>query len=141
MLANNCTFVWHLWSGRLIANGAEDITHLAKSRVSSALSAVLDVSGFQQTVLVQHLSFPGVNATIDNLGGCYLLGVTPMLVEVCTDAELRAALAHEVAHVVLGHRSAWSQFGQNRTLRTEQEADAVAVTWLAKQECATCSKS
>ena len=73
-------------------------------RVLEALTAVVDVSGFRPHVVACEVSMPYLSATVENLGSYYYVGVTRMLVERSTDAELRAALGHEIAHIVLGHR-------------------------------------
>jgi len=116
-----------MWAGRVKYK-----VFAGRHRLSLALWAVLEMSGFQPKILVEELPLPGVNATIRNLGGCYLLGVTSSLVGACTESQLRAALAHELAHVVLGHRSPWTAVGRVRTTEDEQEADALAVSWCGK---------
>jgi hypothetical protein len=74
-------------------------------RVLRAITAVVEVSGFRPHVVACEVSMPYLSATVGNLGSYYYVGVTRMLVARSTDAELRAALGHEIAHIVLGHRT------------------------------------
>ena len=75
---------------------------------------------------------PYLSATVENLGSYYYVGVTRMLVERSTDAELRAALGHEIAHIVLGHRTPRFELTHNRTAQYEQDADALSARWFGK---------
>jgi len=101
-------------------------------RVLEALTAVVDVSGFRPHVVACEVSMPYLSATVENLGSYYYVGVTRMLVERSTDAELRAALGHEIAHIVLGHRTPRFELTHNRTAQYEQDADALSARWFGK---------
>jgi Zn-dependent protease with chaperone function len=95
-------------------------------RVLKALAAVVEVSGFRPRVVACEVSMPYLSATVENLGNYYYVGVTRMLVERFTDAELRVALGHEIAHIVLGHRTLRFELTHNRTAQYEQDADALS---------------
>jgi Zn-dependent protease with chaperone function len=101
-------------------------------RVLAAVAAVVEVSGFRPRVVMCEVSMPYVTATVENLGSYYYVGVTRMLVERSTDAELRAALAHELAHIVLGHRISGFELTHRRTAQYEQDADALSARWFGK---------
>jgi len=101
-------------------------------RVLRAITAVVEVSGFRPRVVACEVSEPYLSAAVDSLGSYYYLGVTPMFVERSTDAELRAAFGHEIAHIMLGHRISGYELTRYRTVRDERDADALAAHWFGK---------
>lgn len=101
-------------------------------RVTNALTAVVETSGFRHPVVVCEISMPYLNATVGRLGRHYYVGLTKMVLEEFTDAELRAVLGHEMAHLVLGHRDAGFELANRRTTRFEKAADALSARWVDK---------
>jgi hypothetical protein len=108
------------------------VAEVTDSRVLTAVAAAVEVSGFQQHVVTCEISVPYLSATVEKLEDYYYVGVTKMLVEHTTDAELRAALGHEIAHIVLGHRTSSFELTHIRTAKYEQEADALSALWFGK---------
>ena len=105
---------------------------ITDSRVATALAAVLETSGFRRNVVVCEISVPHLNATVARLGGSYYVGITKAVLENFTDAELRAVLGHELAHIVLGHRNRGFELTNHRAARFEEAADALSAQWLDK---------
>jgi predicted Zn-dependent protease len=105
---------------------------VADPRLVAALKAVIEVSGFRPHVVVCELSIRYLNATVENLGSYFYVGVTRMLVKRSTDAELRAVLGHEIAHIVLGHRTARFELTHDRTAQYEEDADALSARWFGR---------
>jgi len=81
----------------------------------------------QKPVRVCRLTLPLINATVDNMGSYYLVGLSDGLLARCTNSEIRAALGHEVGHIVLGHRAQPFK-ADARTFEREEAADAYAVS-------------
>jgi Zn-dependent protease with chaperone function len=108
------------------------VAEVTDPRVLTAVAAAVEVSGFQQHVVACEISIPYLSATVEKLENYYYVGVTKMLVEYSTDAELRAAVGHEIAHIVLGHRTSSFELTHIRTAKYEQEADALSALWFGK---------
>ena len=102
------------------------------ARVRDALKSVIGASGVRARVTVHALAMPYLNAAVENKAGGYDIGVTKMLVKNATDAELRAVLGHEVAHILLGHRRPRFELMHKRTTKDEGDADALAARWFGK---------
>jgi Zn-dependent protease with chaperone function len=83
-------------------------------------------------VVVCEISMTYLNATVGHLGRHYYVGLTKMVLEEFNDAELRAVLGHEMAHLVLGHRDAGCELANRRTTRFEKAADALSARWVDK---------
>lgn len=107
-------------------------TEITNPRVTNALAAVVEASGFRHHVVVCELSMPYVNATVGRAGSYYYVGITRLLLEDFTDAELHAVLGHEIAHFVLGHRAPGFELAHHRTARYEEAADALSARWFDK---------
>jgi predicted Zn-dependent protease len=78
-------------------------TEITDARVTNALTAVVETSGFRHPVVVCEISMPYLNATVGRLGRHYYVGLTKMVLEEFTDA---AVLGHEMAHLVLVDKGA-----------------------------------
>ena len=98
-------------------------------RVLAALHDAITVSGLGVRVVPCWLTTPLFNATVDDLGSFYYVGVTRSLAAAASDAELRAVLGHEVAHIALGHRTTRFELTHHRTAGFEEGADALAAQW------------
>ena len=107
-------------------------TEITDPRVTNALTAVVEASGFQHDVVVCEISMPYLNATVGRLGSYYYVGVTRLVLEDFTDAELHAVLGHEIAHFVLGHRAPGFELTNHRAARYEEAADALSARWFDK---------
>lgn len=105
---------------------------IADPRVTNALTAVVEASGFRHHVVVCEISTPYLNATVEFFGTYYYIGITRSLLEDFTDAELQAVLGHEIAHLVLGHRAPGFELTNSRAARYEQAADALSARWFDK---------
>jgi Zn-dependent protease with chaperone function len=106
---------------------------ITNPRVVTALKETIQVSGFKPPVVICELHMPYVNATVDNFGHFYSVAITRMLIERSTDAELRAILGHEIAHIKLGHREPRFELTSHRAPETEQAADELSVRWFGKE--------
>jgi len=107
-------------------------TEITDPRVTNAMTAVIEASGFRHHVVVCEISMPYINATVERLGTYYYVGVTRLLLEDFTDSELHAVLGHEIAHFVLGHRAPGFELANHRAARHEEAADALSVRWFDK---------
>ncbi len=107
-------------------------TEITDPRVTNALTAVVETSGFRHPVVVCEISMPYLNATVGRLGTQYYVGLTKLALEEFTDAELHAVLGHEMAHLVLGHRDPGFELISHRAIRYEEAADAVSARWIDK---------
>lgn len=105
---------------------------ITNPRMTNALTAVVEASGFRHHVVVCEISMPYLNATVGRLGSYYYVGVTRLLLEDFTDAELHAVLGHEIAHFVLGHRDPGFELTNHRAVRYEEAADALSARWFDK---------
>jgi Zn-dependent protease with chaperone function len=114
------------------AHGKHVGAEITDTRVISALAAVLEASGFRRDVVVCEISMPRLNATVGRLGGSYYVGITKPVLENFNDAELRAVLGHELAHIVLGHRNRGFELTNHRAAQFEEAADALSAQWLDK---------
>ncbi len=103
-------------------------------RVTQATKDVLEVSGFAGKVVVCKLLLPYFSATVENFRGSFYVAVSEILVDRFTDAELRAVLGHELAHVVLGHRAPSFELTHYRSAEYEKAADALSAQWLGKAD-------
>jgi Zn-dependent protease with chaperone function len=101
-------------------------------RVVSATVAVVEASGLKAPIVLCELHMPYINATVDHAGGFYLIGLTKTLIQRTTDAELRAVIGHEIAHIVLGHRGP-VELTHQRTAKSEENADELAARWFGKE--------
>ena len=102
-------------------------------RVISATVAVIEASGLKAPIVLCELHMHYINATIDHAGRFYLIGLTKTLIQHTTDAELRAIIGHEIAHIVLGHRNPMLELTHHRTAKSEQKADELAAHWFGKE--------
>jgi len=107
-------------------------TEITDSRVTNALTTVVETSGFRRPVVVCEISMPYLNATVGRLGRHYYVGLTKSVLAEFTDAELQAVLGHEMAHLVLGHRDPGFELANRRTTRYEEAADALSARWVDK---------
>ncbi len=107
-------------------------TEITDPRVTNALTAVVEASGFRHPVVVCEISMPYLNATVGRLGGFYYVGITKLVLEDFTDAELQAVLGHETAHFVLGHRAPGFELANRRATRYEEAADTLSARWFDK---------
>ena len=98
-------------------------------RVLAALHDAITVSGLGARVVPCWLTMPFFNATVDDVGSYYYVGVTKALVAATSDAELRAVLGHEMAHLALGHRTARFELTHHRSAGFEEAADALSAQW------------
>jgi Zn-dependent protease with chaperone function len=98
-------------------------------RVLAALHDAYTCSGLGTPVVPCWLNMPFVNATVDDVGSFYYVAVTRALVAEMTDIELRAVLGHEIAHIVLGHRTARFELTHHRSAAFEATADALSALW------------
>ncbi len=105
---------------------------ITDTRMLAAMAAVVEASDFRSRVVTCEINMSYVNATAERVKDYYYVGVTKSLVERFTDAELRAALGHELAHIVLGHRRIGFELTHHRTARYEREADGLSARWLGK---------
>lgn len=105
---------------------------ITNPRVTNALAAVVETSRFRHPVVVCEISMTYLNATVGHLGRHYYVGLTKMVLEEFNDAELRAVLGHEIAHLVLGHRDAGFELANRRATRFEKAADALSARWVDK---------
>jgi predicted Zn-dependent protease len=108
-------------------------TEITDPRVTNAMMDVVEASGFRHRVVVCEISMPYANATVGNLGSHYYIGVTRALLDDFTDAELRAVLGHEIAHIVLGHRAPGFELTNYRAARHEEAADTLSARWFDKE--------
>lgn len=106
---------------------------LTDARVLSAAASVIETSEFKPKVVFCELHMPYINATVDNLEHFYAIGLTKTLIERTTDAELRAIIAHELAHVVLGHRTPIFEVTRHRKTKYEKAADELATRWSGQE--------
>ncbi len=67
-------------------------TEITDPRVTNALTAVVETSGFRHPVVVCEIYMPYLNATVGRLGKHYYVGLTKSVLEEFTDAELHAVL-------------------------------------------------
>ena len=102
-------------------------------RVVNATAAAIEASGLKTPIVLCELHMPYINATVDHAGRFYLIGLTKTLIQRTTDAELRAIIGHEIAHIVLGHRSPMLELTHHRTAKSEQKADELAAHWFGKE--------
>jgi Zn-dependent protease with chaperone function len=102
-------------------------------RVLAALKDTIAVSGVGGPIVPCWLTMPYFNATVDDVGSSYYVGLTRTLVAEASDAELRAVLGHEVAHLVLGHRTARFELTHHRTAGFEEAADALSAQWFGAE--------
>ena len=102
-------------------------------RVISATVAVVEASDLKTPIVLCELHIPYINATVDHAGRFYLIALTKTLIQRTTDAELRAIIGHEIAHIVLGHRSPMLELTHHRTAKSEQKADELAAHWFGKE--------
>lgn len=107
-------------------------TEITDPRVTNALTAVVEASGFRHYVVVCEISMPTLNATVGRLGKYYYIGLTRSVLEDFTDAELKAVLGHELAHFALGHRDPRFELNNRRAARFEKAADALSARWFDK---------
>ena len=105
---------------------------ITNPRVLEAARDALQRSGLEARLVVCELSIPLLTATVENLGTSYYIGITKVLVESFSDAELRAVLGHEMAHIVLGHRAPSFQLTHSRAAEYEQAADGLSANWFGK---------
>ena len=98
-------------------------------RVLAALHDAITVSGLGARVVPCWLTVPFFNATVDDVGSYYYVGVTKALAAAASDAELRAVLGHEMAHIALGHRTTRFELTHHRSAGFEEGADALAAQW------------
>lgn len=108
------------------------MSEVSDVRLVTALAAVLSVTHFRRRTVACEISMPYLNATIEDVGGYYRLGVTRMLVRRFNNVELRAVIGHEIAHVVLGDRVVGFKMRHRRTAHDEENADAMAARWFGK---------
>ena len=101
-------------------------------RVEIAILAAIKEADFNARVVACEIDMPYLNAMIEDAGGYYYVGLTTALIARFDDEELRAALGHELAHVVLGHRKVGFELTHHRTARYEREADALSARWFGK---------
>jgi predicted Zn-dependent protease len=128
-----CSTAWRACASVTAPSRASGVdAETTDPRVLAALKAVIVVSGFRTRVTVCELSLPYLNATVENFGSYYSIGVTKMLIKQSTNVELRAVLGHEIAHIVLGHRIARFELRHRRTARDEEAADALSARWFGK---------
>lgn len=107
-------------------------TEITNPRVTNALSAAVEASGFQHDVIICEIYMPNLNATVGSSGKYYYIGITRSVLEEFTDAEFQAVLGHEMAHIVLGHRDPGFELTNRRTARFEEAADALSAKWFDK---------
>ena len=105
---------------------------ISDPRVETAILAAIKAADFNSRVVACEINMPYLNAMVEDGGGYYYVGLTKMLIERFDDEELRAALGHELAHVVLGHRKVGFELTHHRTARYEREADALSARWFGK---------
>lgn len=122
------------------ADSCEDARHryarigpeITDFRVLTAANAAIQASGFQGHVVTCVLLMPYVNATVEKIGSSYYVSITKSLIERLGDAELRAVLGHEMAHIVLGHRAPAFELTHHRVAKYEQQADALSAEWFGR---------
>ena len=105
---------------------------ITNPRVLEAARDALQMSGLETRLVVCELSIPVLTATVENLGASYYVGITKVLIESFSDAELRAVLGHEIAHIVLGHRAPSFELTHSRATEYEQAADGLSAKWFGK---------
>jgi hypothetical protein len=128
-----CSAAWRASAGTAArARDKRKKCEVTDPRVLAAFRAVINMSGLRTHVVVFELSLPYLNATAENFGSYYTVGITRMLVKRSTNAELRAVLGHEIAHIILGHRTARFELRHRRSAKYEKAADALSAHWFGK---------
>jgi len=102
-------------------------------RVTQALADIVKASGIEPEVEACTLHMPYFNAIAENLGGHYYIGISPRVLAQSTDAELRAVIGHEMGHIALGQRVAGFELTHHRTIKYEEQADALSARWFGKE--------
>jgi len=102
-------------------------------RVTQALADIVKASGLEPNVVACELKMPYFNAIAENLGGHYYIGISPRVLAQSTDAELRAVIGHEMGHIALGQRVAGFELTHHRTIKYEEQADALSARWFGKE--------
>jgi len=105
---------------------------LTDPRVLQALADISRASNLAPVAACE-LNMPFFNATAENLGGHYYIALTARVLAQSTDAELRAVIGHEMAHIALGQRAAGFELMHHRTIKYEEEADALSARWFGKE--------
>jgi Zn-dependent protease with chaperone function len=114
------------------ARANSELVEIKDTRVLSVIRTAIKITGFRTRVVLCELSLPYLSATVENQGGYYRVGITRMLLERATRAELLAVVGHEVAHIVLGHRAPMFELAHNRAAEYERAADALSARWFGK---------
>jgi len=101
-------------------------------RVQQALADIAKASNLAPVAACE-LKMPYFNAIAENLGGSFYIALTPQVMAQSSAAELRAVIGHEMAHIALGQRAAGFELTHHRTIKYEEEADALSARWFGAE--------